>query len=151
VRERKGHTLRKRRGFRLFGKFFGFEYSFIYTDGRPYLERWILYCCGTLRLHRFHDGDEPVFHDHPWWFITFPLRGYTEIVQWWDGQWREAARTVVPFWPHWRPAQYRHYVLKSAQPVWTIVITGDIENRWGFYPEPYEFVPYYEWSERIDS
>jgi hypothetical protein len=150
--KREGYTLRKRRTIQLFGKLFGFEYSFIFTQGRPYLERWIIYCGGTLRLHRFHDGDEPVPHDHPWWFVTFPLRGYWENYTNPAYNWPAACRRYVkPFRFHYRPASFQHFVNTPPFPVWTIVITGDLSNDWGFYPDTGQFVPYYEWSKRIDS
>lgn len=44
----------------------------------PYMFRaWI----GRLRYHLFYRGDsDPDCHDHPWWFITFPLTAYVEEV-----------------------------------------------------------------------
>lgn len=151
---RESYTMRKRRTFRLFGKLFGFEYSFIFAKGKPYLERWIIYCGGTLRLHRFHDGDEPVLHDHPWWFVTFPLRGYWETYHFSSatatGTNPICRRWVAPFRFHFRKATHRHYILKPSRPVWTVVITGDVSRVWGFWPRPDEFVPYHEWSKRID-
>lgn len=143
---RESYTMRKRRTFRLFGKWFGFEYSFIFAKGKPYLERWIIYCGGTLRLHRFHDGDEPVLHDHPWWFVTFPLRGYHEVFS--DAY---ARRYVAPFRFHFRSSEHRHFILKPSRPVWTVVITGDVSRMWGFWPFPETFIPYHQWSKRIDA
>ena len=51
-----------------------------------YLDRWILgrsnvsVGLGATLLHRFHRGDSPVLHNHPWPFRSWILSGgYTEI------------------------------------------------------------------------
>jgi hypothetical protein len=47
-------------------------------DRTPYQTRVTL---GALRLHIFHRADrDPDWHDHPWWFITFPFHSYVEQV-----------------------------------------------------------------------
>lgn len=51
-------------------------------DGQAlYLERWVLlkspWLC--IYIHRFHQPDYDIPHDHPWWFFSLLLRGeYTE-------------------------------------------------------------------------
>lgn len=135
----------------------GLERSTVCIEGEPYLRRWILYLAGyTLRLHKFYRGDDDrAPHDHPWWFVTIPLRGYYEsvvrgsvqMVQW-----------VRPFWPHFRPAKYRHIVLGTTfyrhpkprwvtwRPVYTIVITGRKQRSWGFWPGNETFVHWRQWK-----
>jgi len=125
----------------------------------PYLRRWILHFAGyTLRLHKFYRGDDDrAPHDHPWWFITIPLRGYYESVVRGSVQMVEWVR---PFWPHFRPATYRHIVLGGAdyfdypdlghwcpaRALYTVVITGRKERPWGFWPGSKTFVPWREWK-----
>ena len=59
---------------------FGWTHDLVFDNEEAYLERWIIWCGFTLRLHKFHKGDDDrAFHDHPWWFITLPLRSYTEL------------------------------------------------------------------------
>ena len=61
---------------------FGFTHDVICNEDEPYLERWILWCGLTLRLHRFLASDEDrAVHDHPWWFITMPFTSYGEFIE----------------------------------------------------------------------
>ncbi|MCA1596111.1 MAG: hypothetical protein LC772_06770 [Chloroflexi bacterium] len=52
------------------------------ADGKePYLTRYRLLKTRwfTLNLHRFHQSDHDVMHDHPWAFCSLILwRGYVE-------------------------------------------------------------------------
>jgi len=51
---------------------------------------------------------------------------------------------------HYRPAAYRHRVLYwpiNNFPAYTIVLSGDVERMWGFWPKPDEFIPFTEWPE----
>lgn len=131
----------------------GVERSTVCIAGAPYLRRWIIYFSGcTLRLHKFYRGDDDrAPHDHPWWFVTIPLRGYWESVVRGSVQMVE---WVCPFWPHFRSAQYKHIVLgthfdgvwSTPTPVYTIVITGRKEQSWGFWPGLHTFVPWREWK-----
>lgn len=142
--------------------------------GNVYLERWILWLPGvallrpaerapgqirsitkprlvfasyTLRLHKFHRGDEErALHDHPWWFVTFPLGEYFETF--WDGR-NERGRWVRPLRFHYRPDKFRHRVeLGSPKPAYTLVLTGPKTNRWGFWPKSDIYVYWREWFAR---
>lgn len=138
----------------------GLERSTVRLHGEPYLTRWIIYVGGrTLRLHKFHRGDDDrAFHDHPWPFWTFPLSSYWERVPVGLGT---ATTPVEAFRVHYRPAKYQHIVLGhdirfnrqkqdfdgvTKDPFYTIVVTGKRENAWGFWPEPGKFVPWREWK-----
>jgi len=58
---------------------FGCTHDLVFDDNQPYLERWIIWLGFTIRLHKFHKGDDDrAFHDHPWWFITMPFSAYLE-------------------------------------------------------------------------
>jgi hypothetical protein len=134
------------KGFDLLGRRWGVDISTVYVGKERYLDRWILYVNGyTLRLHRFWRGDDDrASHTHPWWFVTFPLAMYHERV--YDHGAFLADRWVEPWRPHFRPANFEHYVLRGVdmsrngttcwrtRPFWTIVLTGPKRDTWGFYP-----------------
>ena len=97
---------------------FGWTHDLVFDNEEAYLERWIIWCGFTLRLHKFHKGDDDrAFHDHPWWFITLPLRSYTELTP--LGQRRVTAWRPISFVSHQHIVQ-----LEKQQPVWTFIITG---------------------------
>ena len=105
---------------------FGWTHDLVYDNGQPYLERWILWFGFTLRLHKFHKGDDDrAFHDHPWWFVTLPLDPYLEKTP--DGP----LTMVRALRPHFRPASHQHIVqLIEEQPVWTLIVTGSKSSDW---------------------
>ena len=131
---------------------FGLEYSRVHISGRPCLDRWILYLGGTLRLHRFHRGDDArAPHSHPWWFVTFPFTSYMEVVHE-DG--RPVEVRMVKAWRfHYRPSNFQHIVMgrdRGTGPFWTIVLTGRALQEWGFYPAPGKFVSYKNWPGALE-
>ena len=122
------------------GRRFGVTHDLVLDNGEPYLERWILWCGFTVRLHKFHKGDDDrAFHDHPWWFVTVPLRTYVERTP-------AVERQIVRrFLPHFRPAKHRHIVqLADEKPVWTFIVTGPKCQDWGFWDKG-EFVHHEQW------
>jgi len=144
----------------LFGKLpFGYSHDLVMESGAEYLERRIIWCGWfTLRYHVFLKGDQDRhMHDHPWWFITFPLDDYYEYVDpaflkrnAFRGFKPGMARTkqLVRKWRfHFRPATYRHIVLDppEGKPVRTLVIAGGRSRSWGFWVDG-EFVYYREYE-----
>lgn len=143
---------------------FGLIFDTVHFLGSDYLTRFVAYAVGTLRLHKFHRGDDDrAPHDHPWWFITFPFTDYVEKY-WefipeekseysdyvWPAIWI-ARRRVVKAWRfHFRSAKFRHFVIGradgSTKPFWTFVISGYASNEWGFWRTPTEFVHHKEWD-----
>ncbi|MEM7003508.1 MAG: hypothetical protein AAF529_22165 [Pseudomonadota bacterium] len=119
---------------------FGVTHDLVYEDGLPYLERWIIWFGFTIRVHCFHKGDDDrAFHDHPWWFVTIPLRPYQELTP--DGQ----EQTLKRFRPQYRSAYHRHIVrLIQPGPVWTVILTGPKSKEWGFWRGE-DFVHHSEW------
>lgn len=121
----------------------GYSHDIVEIKGRPYLERRIVWLFGlfTLRWHTFWQGDpDRQLHDHPWWFITFPLSTYYEYVladmeateTGWVEQWDW--RAVKAWRPHFRSAKYAHRVITPLTgPIHTLVLGGWYSNRWGFY------------------
>ena len=126
------------------GRFqFGFTHDLIHNEDQPYLERWILWCGITLRLHRFLASDEDrAVHDHPWWFVTVPFTSYGEFVEV-DGN--EVYRSVAAFRPHFRSSQFRHRVEITKAPSWTLVMTGPKSNERGFWLED-RFIHNRDWQ-----
>ncbi len=122
---------------RIGGWDFGFTHDLVVgkSTGEKYLERWYLSFLGcTLRVHKFFRGDDDrALHDHPWKFITFPLRGYWERIP-------GATAYVAPFCFHYRPAEYKHMVVgthfsgRAAKPFFTLVFTWRKSRTWGFWP-----------------
>jgi hypothetical protein len=119
------------------------------SDGEEYqlyLDRWMIWTpFGTLRIHTFHQGDDDCApHDHPWWFITFPLQTYTETVQTPDG--RLNSRPVKRWRFHFRSALHRHFVHDPGRPIKTIIWTGNVINNWSFWPDHRTRVKHREWT-----
>lgn len=152
--------------FRWLGRRWGFERSDIWHGGSLYMTRHILYLYGyTLRLHHIMRSDrDRALHNHPFWFITFPLGTYRESywVPWCTPKdcrcdsvvcskeaGHIATRTVLPFRPQFRGIDFRHRINDVARPVWTIVISGPYRQTWGFFPKPDEFVSGLDWDDYI--
>jgi hypothetical protein len=142
---------------------FGLEVNTIHfvsgvRKGERYLDQFLLHLgLVTLRVHRFLQGDDGrAVHDHPFWFITFPLHGYYE--RYWDTASRLLrVRYVKPWRFHFRPAKHRHIVLlepdqvlpngkRMRVPAWTFAIAGRYSRTWGFWPTPSEFIPASAWE-----
>ncbi len=128
------------------GARFGVTHDLVLEGDDPYLERWILWFGFTLRVHKFHKGDdERAFHDHPWWFLTFPLNPYRELTP------ELGVRDVKPFRFHFRPAHHQHIVqLLHGKPVWTLILTGPKSKEWGFW-EDGEFIHHERWLQVINQ
>lgn len=95
----------------------------------PYVIRWMVETpLGSLRLHHWlAPDDDRAFHDHPWWFLTFVLKGgYNDMSP--DGCERLRAPAV-----RFRRAHHRHTVRPYIDGAWTVIITGPKERLWGFW------------------
>jgi hypothetical protein len=105
--------------------------------GPRYLLRWYVIPRNpwlNVYLHQFlHDDEDRALHDHPWWFVSWMLRGgYYELTQ---------KNCHVRGWLSlaYRPAIHAHRVVLpktlSGDPVpaWTLVVTGRVVRDWGFY------------------
>lgn len=131
-----------------------------YIGGRhdPYMLRWYLIPRNpwlNVYLHKFlRDDDDRALHDHPWWFISFVIRGgYHEKTE--DG-WITRRAPSIGF----RRAEHRHRVSLfwtpdgdehgGRQPCWTIVMTGRKSRTWGFWC-PKGFVPWHEFVSHTDE
>lgn len=131
---------------------FGLQRSPIFRKGGPYMTRYIAYFGPVcLRFHHFLHGDDPTPHDHPFWFWTFPLVSYVELV---GDLGSQVGREVRAFKWHFRSATFKHVVLgrinKKTTPwsvyegehsFWTIVVAGLPTREWGFWPNRNTFIP----------
>lgn len=113
---------------------------------RLYLDRNMFWTpFGTIRLHTFYQGDDDAApHDHPWWFITFPFKSYTETVMEPDPRSIDPAHKqnyimnsrLVRAWRfHFRSKFHRHFVHEPLKPFRTLIITGRNLNNWSFFPD----------------
>ena len=95
----------------------------------PYVIRWRLETPWfSIRLHHWlASDDDRAKHDHPWSFVTFVLRGgYTDASP--SGDEHLKAPAV-----RYRDATHQHTVFPDAGGAWTIIITGPIVRKWGFW------------------
>jgi hypothetical protein len=93
----------------------------------PYLYRWVAdFNLFSIRLHHWICGDDPRhFHDHPWNFIVFVLKGsYFDVSK---NNREEMKRWTVKY----RHALHSHTV--ETKGCWTLVLTGPTIRKWGFY------------------
>ena len=125
---------------------FGVTHDLVLDNGEPYLERWILWFGLTLRLHKFHKGDDDrAFHDHPWWFVTFPLQTYIERTP------EHPAHAVRRLRFHFRRARHQHIVqVRDNKPVRTFILTGSKSKEWGFWDDD-SFVHHEQWLAERDT
>lgn len=82
-----------------------------------------------MRLHHWLAPDDArAFHDHPWGFVTFVLRGsYTDVSP-------GVVDHLNAFAVRVRHAQHQHTVHPDpVKGAWTLVITGPIVRDWGFW------------------
>ncbi len=138
---------------------------FIVGDpANPYLHRWYIiprndWCC--IYLHKFlRDDDDRAMHDHPWYSLSFLLRGrYLEQMDTVSmfgepgvgkrmRSWGWFFKGMGGFPIVFRRATHRHRVeLLDGKPVWTLFITGPRVREWGFHC-PGRWV---HWKDFVDS
>lgn len=95
----------------------------------PYLHRWVLSTPWfSIRLHLWEESDDVrYFHDHPWWYWSWVLRGsYLNASP-------EGVDVVRAGSLRYRPAGHRHSVVVLVRGTTTILITGPARRRWGFW------------------
>lgn len=104
---------------------------------KSYLRRWSFghRKIGSVRLHQWlGPDDDRAPHDHPWWFITFVIKGsYLDYTPSPDPS-QVMTGELVPRWAvRYRPARHRHTV-DPFKSTWTLVVTGPVVRKWGFWP-----------------
>lgn len=100
----------------------------------PYAHRYVFIFFGyAIRIHIWKCSDGPVensnekhFHNHPWWFITWVIKGsYNDITV----QGKELLKTGAI---RYRKANHLHYVEPNKGGCITILLTGRPKQKWGF-------------------
>lgn len=96
----------------------------------PYVIRWRFETpVGSIRVHHWLSNDDPrAVHDHPWWFLTFVVKGgYCDL-----GPGKDEALKAPCI--RFRKAEHKHTVYPDPGGAWTLLITGRPLRKWGFYP-----------------
>jgi hypothetical protein len=95
----------------------------------PYFKIWAIISkrLGSIRLHNWlGDDDHRHMHTHPYWFVTFVLRGgYDDVTE-------TGVERVRAFTWRYRAANHLHSVQNVIPNSWTLLITGPAIQRWGF-------------------
>jgi len=110
-----------------------FVFEWNYPLGRkecPYAYRWRLdFYWFSFRIHKWlRSDDDRAYHNHPWHFLTIPLRrGY------WDQQPNAGKQWVDE--PIFRNKDHKHWVqiIDGYCPVWTFIITFGAPRRYAFF------------------
>jgi hypothetical protein len=123
----------KTSGYKLFRRLewrgFGFRSDLISGD---YMRRWVVKTPWFLvRLHHIMRGDsDRHFHDHPFDFVSFILRGgYVEHTP------ERSPRAFKPGDVVVKKATDLHYLKLIDGPAWTLVFTSPYYREWGFKTE----------------
>lgn len=108
----------------------------------PYVIRWRLELAhlGSVRVHHWlGPDDDRAFHDHPWWFLTFVVRGC------YGDQSPQGTEFLKAPAVRFRPALHRHTVVPGPGGAWTVMITGPRTRTWGFWAGGVKFVKANKW------
>jgi hypothetical protein len=101
----------------------------------PYFRLWaVIAKKWSARLHNWlGDDDHRHPHNHPYWFVTFVLRGGYDDVSYdpINGSVLDVDKVRAFSW-RYRPAHHMHQVLNVLPNTWTFLITGPAVTRWGF-------------------
>lgn len=102
----------------------------------PYMRRWFVVPKNpwiNVYLHHFlRSDDDRALHDHPWWNISFLLRGrYVEHTIRDGGISVRTERSAGQF--KLRSAKSAHRIELVDGPCWTLFITGPKIRTWGFH------------------
>jgi hypothetical protein len=96
--------------------------------GRPFMKRWYIIPRNpvfNIYLHEFVNDDYDVPHSHPWWSLSFILKGsYLEHV---NGQ-----RKVREKWGLVLRRPETFHRIQYLERCWSIFLTGPRLKKWGF-------------------
>lgn len=99
--------------------------------GHNYLSRWYLIPRNhyfNIYLHVYTGSDDDrAMHDHPWWSVSFLVRGELKEHNF-KGQ-----RIIPRWWPVLRSARFTHRIELIKGPAVTLFITGPTVRKWGFH------------------
>jgi hypothetical protein len=111
--------------------------------GADYMHRYYLFLKDrswfpfNITLHKIVRSDDPIFHDHPWPYMTVVLKGgYYEHTPVFDNdgkKFAEFTRWCGPGTIIKRKANEMHWLeLDGEQPVTTLFMMGPQQREWGF-------------------
>ena len=99
--------------------------------GDNYLSRWYVIPRNkifNIYLHKFSGSDDDrAQHDHPWWSLSFLLKG--ELKE----HYLHRIRIIPWLFPVLRSAKFTHRLELVQGPAYTIFITGPRVREWGFH------------------
>lgn len=97
----------------------------------PYVYRWLAdFGLFSIRVHQWKRSDDlRHLHDHPWWYITFIVKGhYIEFLE------NDKVDFVNRFNMRFRPATHKHSVsIDPSKGCWSVLLTGPEKREWGFW------------------
>lgn len=107
----------------------------------------------AVRVHHILRSDDVrAFHDHPWWYITWIMRGaYEEVVPVFHSNVFNGVRS------HWwgtgslrfsRAESWHRLEVPDGLTAWTLFITGPYQNSWGFLTQPAFKTPWREYHKK---
>jgi hypothetical protein len=118
------------------------EPDVIITDANPdtedgvHIRRWFVIPRNrflNIYLHNIRGDDHSAPHDHPWWSISYMLKGYLcEHTPDGSKKWITEGQIRI------RSPKYAHRLTTNSRlhidrPAWTIFITGPVVRPWGFH------------------
>lgn len=111
--------------------------------GEEYMDRYYLFLKDrkhfpfNVTLHKIKKSDDPIFHDHPWPYLTIVLKGgYWEHTPVFDNQGKKFSEVV-----RWRGPgsiicrsanEYHWLELDNEKPATTLFFMGPQQRDWGF-------------------
>lgn len=133
------------------------------ANGDDYLHRYYLLFKDRMTfpfnflLHKIVKSDIPIFHDHPWDYITIILRGgYFEHLPVFDEDGKLISETVTWRGPgsiiRRKAPEYHWLELKDNVPAVTLFIPMQRKRMWGFLKydttiNDHKWIPYTEYVE----
>ena len=101
-----------------------------------YMSRWFLIPKNrffNIYLHKFVGSDnDRALHDHPWWSVSFLLKGeLIEVLK--ETPVIKELRFISKWRPYVRPAIMAHRMVLVGTEAWTLFITGPKIREWGFW------------------
>lgn len=102
------------------------------SPDRPYIRRWYVIPRNrffNIYLHNvMRSDDDRALHDHPWYNLSYVLKGeYTEVTT--KGTFKRTQGALV-----FRAAKTAHrLVVNEGKSAWTIFFTGPVIRDWGFH------------------
>lgn len=128
-----------------------FRWYDIILDGELYLSRLNLLKTPwfSIKLHWIHRPDpDRDLHDHPWWFVSFVLRGgYEEYESEYPRIFPGQPRQIN--WFNFKNKTTAHRISQVKPNTITLIVSGpkDREKDWGFYDrDTLEYTPWNEYE-----